>query len=820
VAHTPFLALALILLGLAVFVWRARPERIANQWFSAFTVFVACWVFGVGELQSGTHLNAWGRFTFASACLIPAAFFGFIHCYPTPAPWPPAFVRRMVLWLGLVLAALSLTTPLMVYDNTMTPAGLQRTTGPLYPLFSIYFLIAWLAAISIFLSKWKAARGLARAQLQYVGAGILISGAGGISTNLLAPIVTGKSTYSWIGPYFALVLITMVGHAIIRHRLMDLRLIINRGLAFGFMTAVASAIVIVLARTGLSTWNESFPSSRDISVVFIVTLAMMSTPVQALFRRWIDPYLHRGRIEYSSALREATRRLSRLMQPPEVAQEIREVLTRAFVPDFFFMAARRAQSEPLEPLAFEGPLPADLLTVAGLITDDTRPSATIVTPDDPSSAKAIAHETLRSAGIELVIQLARRNEWLGIILLGPRRSGDAYFKQDMEFIEALAELTSIALDNSLLYRQSLQTLEYSDRLLESLGSAVVAVDADGRITSHNPAAQAMLGLATNARGHLLSTLPSEVAWTLAFVVTDTWCPRELEVVIEHPKRGSLPVILSAAALHDHTHRITGALVVTTDLSTVKALERNQRRIEHFTMMARFYAGIAHEIRSPLAAISNFISMLPDRFDDPEYRDTAARILPHEVGRIVRLADRLRLMAPSEDGKLAPISLRPLLADIVAIHSPAAKDSAVTIVFDCAHDDPIVLGDPGQLVQLFVNLLRNAIEAMPSGGCVRLRCTESTNSGVVVEVIDEGTGIEPSVHAHIFQPFFTTKATGTGLGLSICKEISEFHRATLSLLNRGQGRGTTATVEFPAISVLEAASRSSVATTARAAAGSA
>src|SRR5439155_11644500 len=105
--------------------------------------------------------------------------------------------------------------------------------------------------------------------------------------------------------------------------------------------------------------------------------------------------------------------------------------------------------------------------------------------------------------------------------------------------------------------------------------------------------------------------------------------------------------------------VAGALAVVTDLSAVKALEKNQRRIEHFAIMARFYAGIAHEIRNPLAAISNFISMLPDRFDDPEYRDTAVRLLPIEVNRIVRLADRPRLMAPSAGGTPARVLLQPL-----------------------------------------------------------------------------------------------------------------------------------------------------------------
>ncbi|MEK7700927.1 MAG: ATP-binding protein, partial [candidate division NC10 bacterium] len=227
------------------------------------------------------------------------------------------------------------------------------------------------------------------------------------------------------------------------------------------------------------------------------------------------------------------------------------------------------------------------------------------------------------------------------------------------------------------------------------------------------------------------------------------------------------------------------------------------RVEHFAIMARFYAGIAHEIRNPLAAISNLISMLPDRFDDPEYRDTAVRLLPLEVSRIVRLADRLRLMAPSEDGKLSVVALPPLLNDIVVIHSPSALEQRVKIQLQYPNELPRILGDPSQLVQLFVNLLRNAIESMPEGGTVSIEADHlrgrATANSVVVRIIDEGSGIGPSVRTKIFEPFFTTKPAGTGLGLSICREIADFHRARLTLLPRSSFGGTIAEVEFPCLS---------------------
>jgi signal transduction histidine kinase len=796
VTHVLLACLAAVLTGLAIFVWRARPESAINRLFAVYTVAMAGWVVGIAGLHSGQYLEMWGRFTFASASPIPAAFLAFTGVYPTPGRWPPRWLLALTFALGIGFSILSLFTPFIIYDVNVTGDALSRRPGLLYPAFAAYFLVAWGSALAVFLAKWRRAVGMAKAQLQYLGAGVLIPIAGGIATNLVIPLLTGRSSSSWLGPYFSLLLVGIIGHAIIRHRLMDLRIVVSRGLAYGVVITTISAVL--LTGTRVINWHERHISVKsDFVLIALVVLALLTRPVQSLVNNLIDPYLFRGRIEYASALRNATHRLSHLMQPTQLAEELRGTLTEAFVPESFAMVARPLEGGPFEQLSDSPPLVMDLMTAATTLLDNLGTTVLLVNPNAERGVKRTVHDALRAAGVEVVITLGRREQLLGVILLGPRRSGDAYFTRDLTFIESLADLTSIALENALLYRHRIQMLEYSDRLLESLNSAVVAVDVSGRITSFNPVSKSLLELTETDRGNNVAALPSEVAWALTLAITGSWDPRDVEVAIDHKARGLVPAILSTAVLHDHGGGIAGALVVITDLSTVKALERHQRRIEHFRVMARFYAGIAHEIRSPLAAISNFISMLPDRFDDPEYRDTAARLLPMEVARIVGLADRLRLMAPSEDGKLSVVALPPLLTDIVAIHAPAAEDRRVHVVLQSPENTSPILGDRGQLIQLFVNLFKNAVEAMPHGGTVTIRCTESVEaSSVLVEVIDEGIGFPASFRANLFQPFFTTKPQGTGLGLSICREIADFHRASLDLVARIGTRGTVARVAFP------------------------
>ncbi len=220
---------------------RARPRNAVNLAFAAQSLAFAGWVLGVAGFQNPNNLDLSFGFAFGFASLIPVAFLLFAHCYPSATSWSSPLYVRIIFAIGILFMSLSLMTNLIVRDAEVTPAGLSRKSGPLYPLFALYFIGTWLIGILDLREEVAFITRVGPSAVSLSWSRLIGGFVGGMSTNLVVPLTTGQSTYSWIGPYFSLVYVGFVAHAIIRHRLMDLRLFIHRGLTIG-LAVVLSAV--------------------------------------------------------------------------------------------------------------------------------------------------------------------------------------------------------------------------------------------------------------------------------------------------------------------------------------------------------------------------------------------------------------------------------------------------------------------------------------------------------------------------------------------------------------------------------------------------
>jgi PAS domain S-box-containing protein len=334
-------------------------------------------------------------------------------------------------------------------------------------------------------------------------------------------------------------------------------------------------------------------------------------------------------------------------------------------------------------------------------------------------------------------------------------------------------------------------------VLAGLPDAVIAVDDALRVVFWNAAAEVLVERsARRAEGRLLkevvaadASLVRHLAETLATGESRS----EAEGVIERPDHREVPVSIVTAPLFDRDGRVQAAVAVVRDLSRIRQLEAEVRRGETLAAAGRMAVGLAHEIRNPLGAIRGAVQLLGRELPPESPLQEYARVLLSEVDRVNRIIEMLLNLGRPAPIRPAPLNLHQLLERVALLSEESARAMRVTIVRRYDPSLPPILGDEDRLVQVFHNLMRNAIEAMPGGGQLTVATRVSLDhlfgkvdlgSGqrtmVEAQVMDEGPGIPAAVRARIFDPFFTTKERGLGLGLAICHQVLEQHRGAIQV----------------------------------------
>ena len=236
---------------------------------------------------------------------------------------------------------------------------------------------------------------------------------------------------------------------------------------------------------------------------------------------------------------------------------------------------------------------------------------------------------------------------------------------------------------------------------------------------------------------------------------------------------------------------------------LKQSQNTLRRADRLSSLGLLTAGLAHEIRNPLVAIRTFTQLLPERYDDAEFREGFQGLALKEVDRICGLINDLLSFARPSRPNVAEEDMNDVVDGIARILETEAKEKGVQIVRDFGVDLPKIWIDREQLKQVFMNLILNAIQAMRDGGSIFISTRLNSNnepgqsSGFVqVEIRDTGMGIPEENLEHIFDPFFTSKDEGSGLGLSISHQIIQEHGGYI-LVQSKVGEGTAFFINLPA-----------------------
>ncbi|HSL20734.1 MAG TPA: ATP-binding protein [Vicinamibacterales bacterium] len=607
--------------------------------------------------------------------------------------------------------------------------------------------------------------------------------------------------------------------AIVRYRLMDVEVIIKRGLVYAAAVAAIAAIYATLLRFA----GEVFLEGRDehntvIALLATLVVVLLAHPVKNMIQTALDRVYYRDRYDYRRALVGFARELNSDLDLQRLSERLVQRVLETLAVDR--MALLLAPPEPAARTAHA----FGVIASAGF-EPDQRPhiareseiatrlmAGQSVSFEDPFSARRYSPDEVaawKDCGVHYFVPCVSKEGAIAVMALGRRASGEPLSSEDMALLAAVAGQAATALENARLYRQLRVKAEevdrmrqFSDSILESLNDGLAVVDLEDRVVRWNTPLEQLFGLArASAVGRTLDTIfePSFVeslraarrdapAGAMLFRVPMTSAHQD------GPRR--LLVNVAAAPLRTPAGDTAGTIIIVEDITSRVQLEEQLQISEKMASIGLLAAGVAHEVNTPLTGISSYTQMLLDRADPDDPRTKLLEKIERQTFRAAKIVNGLLNLARPAQVETGPVDLHAVINDVLALLDHQFRTAKIQVRKELAPAPPIVEGIEYKLQQVFLNLFLNARDAMPRGGWLSVT-TRREAGRAVVEISDTGSGIPAEQLSRIYDPFFTTKALGkgTGLGLSITYGIVQEHGGTITC-ESAVGQGTRFALMLP------------------------
>jgi PAS domain S-box-containing protein len=375
---------------------------------------------------------------------------------------------------------------------------------------------------------------------------------------------------------------------------------------------------------------------------------------------------------------------------------------------------------------------------------------------------------------------------------------------DIHFLEAVANVLSDALERKRTEEEIRRSDAWLRSLIDTTQDAVLSIDRQGHIVLFNPSAEQIFGYQREeVIGQKVNVLMGEPYAS----EHDGYIERYERTGVPHAigrirsvtarrKTGELfPIELSVTKIAEDTHVQYAAFI--RDISEKSRLQAQVVESERLAAIGTTAAKIGHELGNPLNGMSLTVQLLEQRLNrqsaEPDKQVSATvRRLKNEISRLNQLVGQFRTISRREKYEFQPTQLAELIDEIVKIQAPHLAQSGIRVTSRVAQNLPLLNLDTDKLKQTFLNLIKNAVEAMPAGGTITIEA-DVADSDVVLEIRDTGSGIPLDVDA--FEPFVTTKREGTGIGLVIVRQIIVAHGGSISYQSR-PNEGTTFRIRLP------------------------
>ncbi|MBM3310368.1 MAG: PDZ domain-containing protein [Candidatus Aminicenantes bacterium] len=599
-----------------------------------------------------------------------------------------------------------------------------------------------------------------------------------------------------------------VSYSISRYKLMDLEVIIKQA-----ATLVFSYFVLALVYLGLSSQTKLVSQNRSnvvvLGIVAIILGATLFTPLRSLFQSLFDRVFYRRSYQYRKTLLVISQELSRERNLENLARRLLELIANALsLRTIALYLPARAGSRTFLVFSARGDfstLPPSELALDPAVYETLRESDSLslysLTEDKILQAKL---EALNASGFEHFLGLKVEDKLIGCLAMGRKLDARFLTSEDWELLTTISSPAALAVENASLYAQAsaraaeLERLkDYSENIIESLTVGVVVLDGNGRVIGWNRVLEGKFG---RKKDDVLGWGLREVLGPESFSAIyppDTLSDYQLlnEIPIEAGGGEKRVFDIARTPLLDNRLQPYGTIIVFEDITDKVRLQQQLVTSEKLASIGLLSAGVAHEINTPLTGISSYVQMLQKKASDAHFAQILEKI-EAQTDRVSRIIKNLLSFARNpSDLAFHRVGLRDSLQEIISLIDYKLKAMSIALDLELAPVKPI-WAQGERLQQVFINIILNAIDAMPGGGRLSLSLSE-TASEAVVGIADTGTGIKEQHLPRIFDPFFTTKGIGkgTGLGLSISYAIVKEHEGRIDVQSE-VGKGTKFTIVLP------------------------
>jgi PAS domain S-box-containing protein len=364
----------------------------------------------------------------------------------------------------------------------------------------------------------------------------------------------------------------------------------------------------------------------------------------------------------------------------------------------------------------------------------------------------------------------------------------------------------LMLEKVRLQKELIETKNFLESIVEKAGDAISVVDLEGNVLYWNEGATRIYGYQKEeVLGRKLSQLfysrgtksrveEEKLMEGLMAQVKGGKVVPNVEIKRQTKEGKEIITSMTISPLRDAEGRIIGASRICKDITQLKKAEERLILAERLSSLGELTAGVAHELRNPLAGIKINTQMLSRKKDLPEIEKRLLESTIEGIEKIQQIVDDMLHFTKPKASHFKQEDINAVVEQSLAILQTKLKKGNISSVFEQGKELPKVRVDTHQIQQVLINVILNAIQAMEKGGTLTIRTSLTNGDGVGIEVRDTGVGIPRSHLKRIFDPFFTTKSEGTGLGLSISAKILENHGASIDVISE-EGKGSTFTILF-------------------------